>query len=147
MSRGPAKPCRVAAGRAVRAFGPGADPRRISTLRNTLAARGSGEEGRIPKRPIIPLTVAWLTQSRDDMIQLHKPRERAAGSAFWPGATKVLVPTALPDDPATPRAHPRGVRFCAGGGLPVSMASAACNRAPVRAAIREEKSRLDRVDT
>src|SRR3546814_18838744 len=112
MSRGPAKPCRVAAGRAVRAFGPGADPRRISTLRNTLAARGSGEEGRIPKRPIIPITVAWLTQSRDDMIQLHKPRERAAGSGFRPGAPKVLVPIALLDDPGTPRAHARGVRFC-----------------------------------
>src|SRR3546814_15748679 len=119
MSRGPAKPCRVAAGRAVRAFGPGADPRRISTLRNTLAARGSGEEGRIPKRPIIPITVAWLTQSRDDMIQLHKPRERAAGSGFRPGAPKVLVPIALLADPGTPRAPARAVRFCAEGGFHV----------------------------
>src|SRR5690606_27631228 len=72
-----------------------------------------------PERPIIPIRVAWLTQSRDEMIQLHKPRERAAGSGIRPGVPKVLVPIALLDDPGTPRAHARGVRFCAEGGFHV----------------------------
>ena len=63
---------------------------------------------------------AWQTQGRDDMIQLHNPRARAAGSGFRPGAPKkVPVPSALSDIPVTPRAHARGVRFCAEGGFHV----------------------------
>src|SRR3546814_16726118 len=76
--------------------------------------------------------VAWLTQSRDDMIQLHKPRERAAGSGFRPGAPKVLVSIALLDDPGTPRAHARGVRFCAEEGCQVRRATAELGRASCR---------------
>src|SRR3546814_11711413 len=78
--------------------------------------------------------VAWLTQSRDDMIQLHKPWERAAGSGFRLGAPKVLVPIALLDDPGTPRAHARGVRFSADGGFHVRRANAVCTRRPVQGA-------------
>ncbi|GAA3931769.1 hypothetical protein GCM10022229_26630 [Luteimonas lutimaris] len=68
----------------------------------------------------IPDLAAWQTQGHDDMIQLQIHRDRAAGIGIRPGAPKKFpVPSALSDHPATPRAHARGVRFCAEGGFHV----------------------------
>src|SRR5690606_1862045 len=68
-------------------------------------------------------------QGRDDMIQLHNPREHAAGIGVRPGApNKDPAPSTLSASPVTPRAHARGVRFCAEGGFHVWRATA--GRAP-----------------